>query len=181
MLMKMEKSSDSSSGTMRDVFANTSLGKLQTAASGRLVVPQSTGRPGSLTVVFDGECVLCRRSVHWLSRQNQAVPIRSIPASSSEAIDRFGHIPDYGADMIVAADDGRMWIGPPDAYLAVMWAIPSLRALSYVLAIRQLKPLVRRVFQLVTGNRQLIGGLLGDSCERCATGIDHDVSLIRHS
>ena len=72
--------------------------------------------------------------------------------------------------MIVAADDGRVWVGPPDAYLAVMWAIPTLRALSYLLAIRQLKPFVRRTFQLVTGNRHLIGSLLQESCERCATG-----------
>ena len=137
----------------------------------RFVGPSSG--PALLTVVFDGECLLCLRSVHWLSKQRQAVPIRSIAASSPEAIERFGHIPNYGQDMIVAANDGRVWIGPPDAYLAVMWAIPNLRALSYLLAIRPLKPLVRRVFQLVTGNRQVIGGLLGESCERCATGPAH--------
>lgn len=130
----------------------------------------SSSGPGSLTIVFDGDCILCRRSVHWLSEQHQAVPLRSIAASSPEAVERFGDIPNYGADMIVAADDGRIWVGPPDAYLAVMWAIPSLRALSYLLAIRQLKPFVRRIFQLVTGNRHLIGGLLQESCERCATG-----------
>ena len=137
-------------------------------------------RPGSLTVVFDGECLLCRRSVHWLAEQNQSVPIRSIPASSPEAVERFGDIPDYGNDMIVAADDGRTWIGPPDAYLVVMWALPRLRPLSYLLAIRPLKPLVRRVFQLVTGNRRVIGGLLGESCERCATK-PRELSILRQS
>ena len=141
----------------------------------------SSVHPRSLTVVFDGQCLLCRRSVHWLSKQYQAVPIRSIPASSPEAVERFGDIPDYGSDMIVAADDGRTWIGPPDAYLAVMWAIPALRPLSYLLATGPLKPLVRRVFQVVTGNRHLIGGLLQEDCERCAIGVPHEVSLIRQS
>lgn len=140
----------------------------------------SSNRPESLTVVFDGECVLCRSSVHWLAQQRQAVPIRSIPASSAEAMEQFGETPNYGDDMIVAAPDGRVWIGPPDAYLVVMWAIPFLRPLSYVMAIRPLKPLVRRVFQLVTGNRQAIGGLLGESCARCASGAVHEVSLVRH-
>jgi predicted DCC family thiol-disulfide oxidoreductase YuxK len=142
---------------------------------------RATSKPGSLTVVYDGECVLCRRSVHWLSEQRQAVPIRSIAASSPEAVKHFGYLPNYGDDMIVSADDGRIWVGPPDAYLAVMWAIPHLRALSYVLAIRLLKPVVRRVFQLVTGNRQAIGSLLGDTCERCAVGPTHEVSFARQS
>lgn len=142
---------------------------------------QVASRPRSLTVVFDGDCVLCRRSVHWLAQQRQSVPVRSIAASSPGAIERFGRIPNYGADMIVAADDGRTWIGPPDAYLAVMWAIPVLRPLSYLLAIRPLKPLVRRVFQLVTGNRHLIGGLLQESCERCATAVPHELSILRQS
>ena len=141
----------------------------------------SSSRPKSLTVVYDGECLLCRRSVHWLAQQYQSVPIRSIPASSAEAVERFGGIPNYGDDMIVAADDGRVWVGPPDAYLAVMWALPILRPLSYLLAIRPLKPLVRRVFRVVTGNRQAIGGLLGESCERCAVGSPHELSLIRQS
>jgi predicted DCC family thiol-disulfide oxidoreductase YuxK len=141
--------------------------------SGQLIARRANGRPGLLTVVYDGECVLCLRSVQWLARRDQSVPIRSIAAASPEAIERYGHFPNYGDDMIVAADDGRTWVGPPDAYLAVMWAIPSLRALSYVLAVRPLKPLVRRVFQLVTGNRHAIGGLLGESCERCATGRSH--------
>lgn len=128
-----------------------------------------SSRPDALTVVYDGDCLLCRRSVHWLEGQRQTVPIQSIPSSSAEAVARYGHTPDYGDDMIVAADDGRVWAGPPDAYLVVMWALPLLRPLSYALSIRPLKPLAGRVFQLVTGNRQAIGGwLAGDAgCEHC--------------
>ncbi|MDJ0925744.1 MAG: DUF393 domain-containing protein [Acidimicrobiia bacterium] len=131
-------------------------------------ISRNSKAPHALTVVYDGDCVLCQRSVHWLAQQRQAVPIRSIAASSPEATARFGDIPNYGDDMIVAADDGRTWVGPPDAYLMVMWAIPTLRPVSYLLAVQALKPLVRRVFQLVTGNRNAIGRLLGEPCEQCA-------------
>jgi len=129
----------------------------------------ASSRPGGLTVVFDGDCLLCRRSVHWLETRRQAVPIRSIPASSVEATTRFGDIANYGDDMIVAADDGRVWVGPPDAYLVIMWALPLLRPLSYLLAIAPLKPLVGRIFQLVTGNRQVIGSWIGGDpgCAHC--------------
>jgi predicted DCC family thiol-disulfide oxidoreductase YuxK len=123
---------------------------------------------GELTVVYDGACPLCRRSVDWLDDRNPVVPLRTISASSTEAISRFGHIPNYGDDMIVATEDGRMWVGPPDAYLVVMWALPGLRLLSYVLSIRLFKPLVGRVFSLVTGNRYAIGSLLDGQCPHCA-------------
>lgn len=129
----------------------------------------SSEQPTALTVVFDGECLLCRRSVLWLEERRQAVPIRTMPASSAEARARFGGQPDYGDDMIVADNLGRVWAGPPDAYLVVMWAIPLLRPLSYLLAVRQLRPLVRRVFMLVTGNRQSLSKLFDSTCERCAT------------
>lgn len=129
----------------------------------------ASSRPNALMVVFDGDCLLCRRSVRWLQNRRQAIPIRSIPAASAEATRRFGDIANYGDDMIVAADDGRVWIGPPDAYLVIMWALPVVRPLSYLLSVAPLKPLVGRVFQLVTGNRQLIGGWIGDNpgCEHC--------------
>lgn len=136
----------------------------------RTRIGQQLPRPDALTVVYDGDCLLCRRSVRWLERQRPAVPIKTIPSSADEAVAQHGHIADYGEDMIVAAADGRVWVGPPDAYLVVMWALPRLRPLSYLLSIRPLKRLAGRAFQLVTGNRQAIGGLLGaaPSCERCA-------------
>ncbi len=127
-------------------------------------------RPKELTVIYDGQCLLCRRSVHWLHQRRTSVPLKTMPSSAPEAIAGFGHISNYGDDMIVAADDGRSWVGPPDAYLVVMWTLPWLRPLSYLLAMRPLRPFVGRVFQIVTGNRQAIGGWLGDaaSCSRCA-------------
>lgn len=129
-----------------------------------------SSRPSGLTVVYDGDCLLCRRSVNWLGSQRQAVPIRTLASSAPEAIEQFGHLTNYGDDMIVAADDGRTWVGPPDAYLVTMWALPALRPMSYVLSIGPLKPLVGRVFQVVTGNRQAIGGWLGGEagCEHCS-------------
>lgn len=127
--------------------------------------------PTSLTVVYDGDCLLCRRSVRWLDEQQTAVPIRTMAAAAPAAAAQFGHLPDYGGDMIVAADDGRLWIGPPDAYLVAMWAIPQLRPLSYVFAVGPLKPLVGRVFQFVAGNRHRLGMLVsGNTCAHCAAG-----------
>lgn len=122
--------------------------------------------PAQLTLVYDDACVLCRRSVAWLGRRRTYVPIGFLPASSPEAVAEFGDTPEYGDHMITSADDGRAWIGPPDAYLAAMWAVRGLRLLSYVLAWRPLRPIARRGFLLVTGNRHVIGNMIG-GCPQC--------------
>ncbi len=124
-------------------------------------------RPTQLTVIFDGDCVLCRRSVHWLEQRTTHLPIAAIPAGRSDAIDSFGDIVGYGDNMVVVADDGRSWVGPPDAYLVVMWAVRGTRALSYGLALPGLRSLTGRVFRFIAGNRHLVGRGSGETCDRC--------------
>ncbi len=67
----------------------------------------------------------------------------------------------------VVADDGRSWVGPPAAYLVVMWAVRGTRALSFVLSLPVLSQLTGRVFQTIAGNRHLLGKVTGEHCERC--------------
>jgi predicted DCC family thiol-disulfide oxidoreductase YuxK len=123
-----------------------------------------------LTVIFDGDCVLCRRSVHWLAKRQTYVEIVSVPALHADTMAAYGHIPGYGDNMVVVADDGRFWVGPPDAYLVVMWAIRGTRLLSYVLSAPVLKSLTTWAIRLVTRNRHLIGKIPGRRCEACAAG-----------
>ena len=123
-----------------------------------------------LTVIFDGDCVLCRRSVRWLANRQTYVEIATVPAEHTETKAAHGHIPGYGDNMVVVADDGRVWVGPPDAYLAVMWAIRGTRALSYLLSAPVLKGLTTIAIRLITRNRHLIGRFASRRCEVCAAG-----------
>lgn len=129
---------------------------------------RSDGQFDSLTIVYDGDCILCRRSMRWIHKQQTHVSIEAIAASSPEAVARFGDTHEYGDHMIAAADDGRVWIGVPDAYLAVMWSVRGLRTLSYLMSIAPLKPLVGRMFRVITGNRHIIGLVVGEGCVHCA-------------
>ena len=124
-------------------------------------------RPDRLTVIFDGDCVLCRRSVHWLGRRQTYVAVEPISAGRPQAIAAYGDISGYGQNMVVVADDGRSWVGPPAAYLVVMWAVRGTRALSFVLSLPVLSQLTGRVFQTIAGNRHLLGKVTGEHCERC--------------
>jgi predicted DCC family thiol-disulfide oxidoreductase YuxK len=126
-----------------------------------------------LTFIYDGDCLLCRRSVHWLESQRTRLKVTAVAAGRPDSVLAYGDIPGYGHDAVVAASDGRIWVGPPDAYLVLMWAVRRTRALSYVLSLPPLKSLAGRAFQLVVGNRHAIGKLARPSCDplrRTATG-----------
>lgn len=125
--------------------------------------------PRSLTLIYDGDCVLCRRSVHWLNHRRTHLPVATVASGQPAAVAEFGHIPGYADNMVVVADDGRFWVGPPDAYLVAMWSVRGTRWLSYVLAVPGLRSLASRIFQLVAGNRHLIGSWAGPRCAVCAT------------
>ena len=124
--------------------------------------------PERLVVIFDGDCILCRRSVHWLEHRATHVPIETIASGHAEVQARYGAIAGYRESMVAIADDGRSWVGPPDAYLVVMWAVRGTRMLSYLLALPGLKRLAGRVFQTVAGNRHLVGNLVRPSCAACS-------------
>ncbi|MDJ0954838.1 MAG: DUF393 domain-containing protein [Acidimicrobiia bacterium] len=138
-------------------------------------------KPKKLTLIFDGDCVLCRGSVRWLQQRETHVPIDMVPALRPDTMAQYGHIPGYGDNMVVVAEDGRSWVGPPDAYLVAMWAVRGTRALSYLLSLPVLKTITARVIQLIAGNRHLIGRLAGNRdapsqagdghCERCVAAV----------
>ncbi len=126
-------------------------------------------RPNRITVIFDGDCLLCRRSVHWLRDRHKHIAVDTVAAADPAAVAGYGRVPGYGDNMVVVGDDGRIWVGPPDAYLVVMWAVRGTRMLSYLLSLPLLKPAAAAVFRFVAGNRHLIGGIGGDRCAQCAT------------
>ena len=106
-----------------------------------------SGHPQNLVVIFDGDCLLCRRSIHWLEAQTTYVDVMALPAERPDVVAAYGQLPGYGENLVVVADNGRSWCGAPDAYLVVMWAVRGMRALSYLLSLGMLKPLATRVFR----------------------------------
>ncbi len=138
-------------------------------------------KPTKLTLIFDGDCILCRSSIRWLQRRQTHVPLDMVPALRPDTMAQYGHIPGYGDNMVVVANDGRSWVGPPDAYLVAMWAVRGTRALSYLLSLPVLRTITGRVISLIAANRHLIGRIagkravpsqnVGDQCERCAAAV----------
>lgn len=125
--------------------------------------------PGSITVLYDQTCELCRHARRWLEGQKTYVPLQFLAAQDPSAQARFGQVPWLGEELVVVADDGRVWVGPA-AFITAMWATKRYRNWSYRLSGDTFSGVARHVFHTITAERGRISGLLrhhvcdGDSC-----------------
>ncbi|MEZ5168452.1 MAG: DCC1-like thiol-disulfide oxidoreductase family protein [Acidimicrobiales bacterium] len=127
----------------------------------------------SLTVVYDEHCELCRRCRQWLSMQELLVPLYFLAAGSPAARERYGDLEWHGAELMVVADDGQAWVGPP-AFLMCLWATRRYRRTAHRFRAPLLAPMIESFFHGLSSNRSLVSGMLrshrcdGDHCQSAA-------------
>jgi predicted DCC family thiol-disulfide oxidoreductase YuxK len=121
----------------------------------------------ALTILYDDECGLCRNCRAFMERQPTYVRVDWLPCASPEARAAFGVIPWLGAELVVVADDGRVWAGAA-AFLVCLWALCEWREWSYRLATPALAPFAERFFRVLSAERRKVGALFSHS--PCAGG-----------
>ena len=123
--------------------------------------------PGSLTILYDETCALCRRARDWLLTQPCLLPVVLIPAGSDEARARFGGVPWLGSELVAVDDHGNAWIGPA-AFLASMWATARYRAWAFRLARPSLAPHAERFFLWLSKRRDRWSVFAGEADQECS-------------
>jgi len=124
--------------------------------------------PAAITVLYDSQCNLCRRSALWLTQQPAYLPIEVLPANSPVAIARYGEMGRLGDELVVVGDDGRVWWGSPDAFIMSLWALKRWRPWADRLSRPSLAPLASAFFKRVSTHRKAIGAILGPpACPDC--------------
>jgi len=118
----------------------------------------AAGVPTSLTVYYDADCAFCRRCRDWLEGQETSCEVKLVAANGPAATADLAGLP-LGAELVVVADTGDVWIGPK-AFVMCLWATTAHRAWSQRLDGPALGPLARRFFQAVSSNRDTISVLL---------------------
>ena len=115
----------------------------------------------TLTIFYDQTCGLCGNFRRWLLSQQSYLPLEFLDYQSEAARIRFPLIAELNAgnEIIVLADDGRWWQGPP-AWLTCLWALRDYREWSFRLATPKLMPIVERLCHLLSENRFKVSKLL---------------------
>ncbi|OJF11713.1 thiol-disulfide oxidoreductase DCC family protein [Couchioplanes caeruleus] len=129
-----------------------------------------SGRIGSLTVLYDEGCPICRTAHRWLESRAQLVPLRFVPAGSETARECFPGL-DHSAtlrDLTVIADNGLVYVSD-GAWLACLWALADYRGVAERLSTPSLLPAARRFIAAASAVRQSTraedyGDVCDDSC-----------------
>jgi predicted DCC family thiol-disulfide oxidoreductase YuxK len=118
--------------------------------------------PTAPTLIYDGECGLCRQSVAILKRWDREHALRFVPFQDAAAVARFGiALPALAAAMHLILPDGRVYTGA-DAVPQLLRLFPGKRWLAPLFRIPGVLPLGRRIYAWVAMRRHcLVRGMEG--------------------
>jgi predicted DCC family thiol-disulfide oxidoreductase YuxK len=111
-----------------------------------------------LTILYDADCALCVRCRDWMLAQPSFVELEFVASRSEQAKLGWGTLPWLGDQLVVVADDGRIWVGSA-AFLICLWALVDWREWSYRLAGPAFAPLAERFFRLISAERRRLAAL----------------------
>jgi predicted DCC family thiol-disulfide oxidoreductase YuxK len=126
-----------------------------------------------LTVIYDGECKVCSRSVNLLSTWDRNHDLEIIPSQSAGVRERFPWIPARAyidSIQVVRASDGKTWEAAA-AIEELLNILPKGRLMSWMFKIPLVRPLVDRFYKWFARNRYRLG--CGEHCGVMDPDRDH--------
>jgi predicted DCC family thiol-disulfide oxidoreductase YuxK len=110
------------------------------------------------TLIYDGECAMCRASALWLMRRAMdGGALEILPCRSAPRRQRFPHVTDEQcmSAMQLVLPDGRVLAGA-DAVPELFARIPRWRWVPTLFALPGMRPAARRVYAWIARNRMKI-------------------------
>lgn len=115
------------------------------------------------TLVYDGECRVCIRTVNALRDRDREGLFELIPYQSTGVPDRFPEIsePEFQESVQLIGPEGGRWHGA-DAIEKIFNLLPNARPLAWLFRIPLARPIARLLYRLFARNRHMFG--CGDHC-----------------
>jgi len=118
-------------------------------------MPSRTDAPGP-TLIYDGECGICTRSVALLRRWDREHVLQYVPFQDGARVERFGiALPALAAAMHLILPDGRVYAGA-DAAPELLRLLPGKRWLAAPFRVPGVPPLARRVYAWIAARRHCL-------------------------
>ena len=116
--------------------------------------PLAAVPPTQPTLIYDGECGLCRAAVARLGRWDRERRIALVPYQDPAAVGPLGvALPALAAAMHLVLPDGRIFAGA-DAVPEMLRYLPGKRWLRWVFCIPGVRPAARRVYRRIAERRR---------------------------
>lgn len=108
------------------------------------------------TVIYDGECGICRQSVELLRRWDREHLLRYVPFQDEAAVARFGiALPALAAAIHLVLPDGRVYAGA-DAAPELLRLLPGRRWLAVPFSVPGVLPVARRIYAWIAARRRCL-------------------------
>ena len=106
------------------------------------------------TVVYDGQCPICLRSVNQLKRLDSRGSLAFLPAQDPSVPERFPFISPEAleASIHLVGPQGEVREGA-DAMEAILGLLPTLSWARWAFRVPLVRPLARRIYRWVARNR----------------------------
>jgi predicted DCC family thiol-disulfide oxidoreductase YuxK len=115
-------------------------------------MPAADARPP--TLIYDGECGMCREAVQRLQRWDREHRLRYVPFQDESAVARFGiALPALAAAMHLVLPDGRVFAGA-DAVPELGKLLPGKGWWAWGFAVPGVRPVARRVYRRIAERRR---------------------------
>lgn len=109
--------------------------------------------PDRPTLIYDGECGLCRASVEKVRRWDREHRIAFVPFQDKAGVARFGiAFPALAAAMHLVLPDGRVFAGA-DAVPELLRFLPGRRWWRWPFLVPGARPVARRVYRWIADRR----------------------------
>ena len=116
------------------------------------------------TVIYDGQCKVCTRSVEVLTKWDRGHDLEIIPSQTPGVREKFPWITPRAyveSIQVVRDQDGKTWQGAA-ALEELLNVLPKGRLISWLFRIPLVRPLVDKFYRWFARNRYKLG--CGDHC-----------------
>lgn len=112
--------------------------------------------PDRPTLVYDGECGLCRQCVELVRRWDREHRLAALPFQDQARVVEFGvPLPALAGAMHLLLPDGAVFVGA-DAAPQLLRLLPGKRWLASLFAIPGARPAARRVYAWIAVRRRCL-------------------------
>lgn len=106
------------------------------------------------TVIYDGQCGMCRDAVELLRRWDRERALVYVPFQDQAAVARFGiELPALAAALHLILPDGRVFAGA-DAAPELARLLPGKQWLAWLYRVPGVRPAARRVYAWIAARRK---------------------------
>lgn len=135
-------------------------------------MPTSGGPGRDYTVVYDGNCNVCKKLVRVLTEWDTQKKLEIIPSQTPGVQARFPWIPVSAyleSVQVIRASDGKTWQGAA-ALEQLLDVLPKGCLFSWIFSIPFARPLAERFYRWFARNRYKLG--CGEHCAYKPSNID---------